>query len=138
MNIGLGKTAQVISLMAHLKETGEPGPHLVIVPSSTLENWMREFSVFAPSLHVVSYYGSQADRGEIRSELREMKDLDVVVTTYNIATSSIDDQKFLKKKMDFKVCFTLFGFVFGRVWEADRAFLFLFGGRFVCSMKVIK
>ena len=29
--------------------------------------------------------------------------LDVVVTTYNIATGSPDDQKFLKRKMDFKV-----------------------------------
>ncbi|PAK71530.1 hypothetical protein B8W95_13885, partial [Staphylococcus pasteuri] len=45
--MGLGKTAQVIALLAHLKATGEPGPHLVIVPSSVLDNWMREFSVFA-------------------------------------------------------------------------------------------
>lgn len=93
----------MIALIAHLKSKGEAGPHLVIVPSSTLENWMREFSVFAPELNVESYYGSQAERNEIRHELREMEDLDVVVTTYNIATSSPEDQKFLKKKMDFKV-----------------------------------
>ncbi|KAK4699957.1 hypothetical protein P7C70_g6297, partial [Phenoliferia sp. Uapishka_3] len=99
----LGKTAQVISLIAHLKSTGEPGPHLVIVPSSTLENWMREFSVFAPGLIVHSYYGSQAERQEIRAELRELEELDVVVTTYNIASSSPEDQKFLKRKMDFKI-----------------------------------
>ncbi|KAL8280771.1 hypothetical protein RQP46_006775 [Phenoliferia psychrophenolica] len=103
-DMGLGKTAQVISLIVHLKSKGEPGPHLVIVPSSTLENWMREFSVFAPSLVVQSYYGSQAERQEIRQELREMEDLDVVLTTYNIATSSPEDQKFLKRKMDFKIC----------------------------------
>ncbi|KAK4054298.1 DNA-dependent ATPase fun30 [Microbotryomycetes sp. JL221] len=101
--MGLGKTIQVISLIAHLKETGQPGPHLVIVPSSTLENWMREFDVFAPDIHVESYYGSQAERADLRYELREMTDLDVVVTTYNIATSSNDDIKFLRKKMDFKV-----------------------------------
>lgn len=89
--------------MMHLKSQGEPGPHLVIVPSSTLENWMREFSVFAPTLVVQSYYGSQAERQEIRHELKEMADLDVVVTTYNIASSSPEDQKFLKRKMDFKV-----------------------------------
>ncbi|GAA5955934.1 hypothetical protein JCM10213_000072, partial [Rhodosporidiobolus nylandii] len=104
--MGLGKTAQVIALLAHLKATdGEnSGPHLVIVPSSTLDNWMREFSVFAPDLNVQSYYGSQGERAEIRHDLRRMEDLDVVVTTYNIATGSPDDQKFLKKKMDFKVC----------------------------------
>ncbi|GAA5847405.1 hypothetical protein JCM9279_000465 [Rhodotorula babjevae] len=101
--MGLGKTAQVIALLAHLKATNEPGPHLVIVPSSTLDNWMREFSVFAPNLVVRSYYGSQGERYELRGELRAMDDLDCVVTTYNIATGSTDDQKFLKRKMDFKV-----------------------------------
>ncbi|GAA5935429.1 DNA-dependent ATPase FUN30 [Sporobolomyces koalae] len=101
--MGLGKTCQVIALLAHLKATGEQGPHLVIVPSSTLENWMREFSVFAPDLVAHSYYGSQAERDEIRRELRSLEELDVVVTTYNIATGSPDDQKFLKRKMDFKV-----------------------------------
>ncbi|GAA5988276.1 hypothetical protein JCM10908_002146 [Rhodotorula pacifica] len=102
--MGLGKTAQVIALLAHLKATGEPGPHLVIVPSSVLDNWMREFSVFAPDLVVASYYGSQGERHELRNELRNMEgNLDVVVTTYNIATGSPDDQKFLKRKMDFKV-----------------------------------
>ena len=65
---------------------------------------MREFSVFAPSLIVQSYYGSQAERADIRQELRELEELDVVLTTYNIATSSPEDQKFLKRKMDFKVC----------------------------------
>ncbi|GAA5859842.1 hypothetical protein JCM8547_004353 [Rhodosporidiobolus lusitaniae] len=103
--MGLGKTAQVIALLAHLKATDpKEGPHLVIVPSSTLDNWMREFSVFAPDLNVQSYYGSQGERYELRSDLRRMEDLDVVVTTYNIATGSPDDQKFLKRKMDFKVC----------------------------------
>lgn len=102
--MGLGKTAQVIALLAHLKATNEEGPHLVIVPSSTLDNWMREFSVFAPDLVVRSYYGSQGERYELRGELKHMGDeLDVVVTTYNIATGSPDDQKFLKRKMDFKV-----------------------------------
>ncbi|KAJ8293308.1 ATP-dependent helicase fft2 [Rhodotorula toruloides] len=100
--MGLGKTAQVIALLAHLKATGEPGPHLIIVPSSVLDNWMREFSIFAPDLKVATYYGSQAERHELRSELRKMEELDAVVTTYNIATGSPDDQKFLKRKMDFK------------------------------------
>jgi SNF2 family DNA or RNA helicase len=36
--MGLGKTVQVIAFLAHLKETGMrgDGPHLVVVPSSTL------------------------------------------------------------------------------------------------------
>jgi SWI/SNF-related matrix-associated actin-dependent regulator 1 of chromatin subfamily A len=89
--------------LAHLKEVKEPGPHLIIVPSSTLDNWMREFETFAPSLEVASYYGSQADRHELRHELKARRDLDVVVTTYNMATGSSDDKKFFKK-MEFKAC----------------------------------
>lgn len=92
-----GQTAQVIAFLAHLKSQKAPGPHLIIVPSSTLDNWMREFSVFAPSLAVHAYYGSQAERAELRYDLRAMEELDVVVTTYNIATSSVDDRKFVDK-----------------------------------------
>ena len=33
---GLGKTIQTISFLAHLLEEGEPGPHVIIVPSSTI------------------------------------------------------------------------------------------------------
>lgn len=34
--MGLGKTIQAIGFLAHLKETGDKGPHLIIVPSSTM------------------------------------------------------------------------------------------------------
>ena len=101
--MGLGKTAQVIALLVHLKATKQPSPHLVIVPSSTLENWLREFKVFGPSLNVQSYYGSQMERAEIRHEVSRMDDVDVIVTTYNIATSSVDDHRFLRKRMQFNV-----------------------------------
>jgi SWI/SNF-related matrix-associated actin-dependent regulator 1 of chromatin subfamily A len=101
--LGLGKTAQVIAFLAHLKEVKEPGPHLIIVPSSTLDNWIREFATFAPSLKVASYYGSQAERHDLRHELKASRDLDAVVTTYNMATGSPDDRKFFRK-MEFKAC----------------------------------
>lgn len=56
-DMGLGKTCQVIAFLAHLLEKGVKGPHLVVVPGSTLENWLREFSVFCPKLVVMPYYG---------------------------------------------------------------------------------
>lgn len=96
--MGLGKTCQVIAFLAHLKETIRPdSPHLVVVPASTLENWMREFNKFAPSLVVEPYYGSQSEREDMRYMLSEKWDnIDVVVTTYNLATSSKEDLAFLK------------------------------------------
>lgn len=56
-DMGLGKTCQVIAFLAHLFENGIKGPHLVVVPGSTLENWLREFSIFCPNLSVMPYYG---------------------------------------------------------------------------------
>ncbi|RDB15389.1 ISWI chromatin-remodeling complex ATPase ISW2 [Hypsizygus marmoreus] len=41
----LGKTLQTISFLAYLKHfRGISGPHLVVVPKSTLQNWQREFA----------------------------------------------------------------------------------------------
>ena len=96
--MGLGKTAQVITFLGRLKEIGQEGPHLIIVPSSTVENWLREISRFCPSLVVRLYHGSVKERAEQRYELREDKgDYQIVVTTYNVATSNADDRSFLKK-----------------------------------------
>ena len=40
-----GKTIQTISLIAYLMEMKDnPGPYLVIVPLSTLSNWVRIIS----------------------------------------------------------------------------------------------
>jgi SWI/SNF-related matrix-associated actin-dependent regulator 1 of chromatin subfamily A len=56
--MGLGKTCQVIALLSHLVETGQPGPHLVICPGSVLENWLREIPKFAARLVVEAYHGT--------------------------------------------------------------------------------
>jgi SWI/SNF-related matrix-associated actin-dependent regulator 1 of chromatin subfamily A len=56
-DMGLGKTCQVIAFLSYLAEIGVSGPHLVIVPPSTLENWLREFGNFSPNLIVEPYYG---------------------------------------------------------------------------------
>lgn len=119
--MGLGKTSQVISLIAHLLENGETGPHLIIVPSSTLDNWLREFkrwwvsriaefisslnSLFVnrvPSdLYVKPYHGSQSERFHLREEILASRSYHVILTTYNIATGSKEDRSFLRK-MKFK------------------------------------
>ncbi|KAI8620816.1 SNF2 family N-terminal domain-containing protein [Chytriomyces sp. MP71] len=97
--MGLGKTAQVIAFISLLKEQRQVGtPHLIVVPSSTLENWLREFQNWSPSLNVLSYYGSQSERQEIRYHVAEkdLADYDAVVTTYNLSSSK-EDRVFLKK-----------------------------------------
>ncbi|XBW34999.1 hypothetical protein QEN19_000564 [Hanseniaspora menglaensis] len=96
--MGLGKSCQVISFLAYLSQKKEHGPHLIVVPSSTLENWLREFEKFCPRLKVVPYYGSQAEREELRYTLEDVTKYDVLVTTYNLAAGSKADQSFLAKR----------------------------------------
>ncbi|SCU80235.1 LAME_0B02146g1_1 [Lachancea meyersii CBS 8951] len=97
--MGLGKTCQVIAFLSYLKQNNELGPHLIVVPSSTLENWLREFAKFCPDLKIEPYYGSQQERAELR-EILEDNDgqYDVVVTTYNLASGSKYDVSFLKNR----------------------------------------
>lgn len=96
--MGLGKSCQVICFLAYLFEKKEAGPHLIVVPSSTLENWLREFEKFCPKLRVFPYYGSQAEREELRYTLEDTSKYDVLVTTYNLAAGAKVDQSFLAKR----------------------------------------
>ncbi|SCU90937.1 LADA_0F07184g1_1 [Lachancea dasiensis] len=97
--MGLGKTCQVIAFLAYLKQMNEPGPHLVVVPSSTLENWLREFAKFCPEMKIEPYYGSQQERAELRDILEDNEGhYDVVVTTYNLASGNKYDVSFLKNR----------------------------------------
>ncbi|KAF6761207.1 P-loop containing nucleoside triphosphate hydrolase protein [Ephemerocybe angulata] len=104
--MGLGKTIQVISFLAHLKEHGNKGPHLVVVPSSTLENWCREFARFAPEVRVQTYYANKDERPVLRQTLNETmraksrndQGWEVLITTYNLAAQGDDrDRKFFRK-----------------------------------------
>jgi len=99
--MGLGKTIQTIAFLAHLKEKGDGGPHLIIVPSSTMENWKKELQLWAPDIEVVTYWGSQDERRHLRLQLvQDELDYDVILTTYNMVISSAED-RVLFKKMEF-------------------------------------
>ncbi|KAH7948170.1 SWI/SNF-related matrix-associated actin-dependent regulator of chromatin subfamily A containing DEAD/H box 1B [Rhipicephalus sanguineus] len=97
--MGLGKTIQAISFLAYLQEQGEASPHLVVVPSSTLENWMREFTLWCPSLDILVYHGSQKDRRELKYKILvgEAGNFDVIITTYNMISGNGEDRSLFKK-----------------------------------------
>ena len=97
--MGLGKTIQTISFLAFLQSEGlSDGPHLIVVPSSTLDNWIREFGIWCPSFSIVVYHGKQDERKAMRLQLlRGYLDCNVILTTYNIATSLPEDKSLFKK-----------------------------------------
>ena len=56
--MGLGKTIQTIALITYLIEKKRNnGPYLIIVPLSTMSNWMLEFERWAPSVIKIAYKG---------------------------------------------------------------------------------
>ncbi|MCL2105348.1 MAG: DEAD/DEAH box helicase, partial [Kiritimatiellaeota bacterium] len=107
-DMGLGKTIQALAFLLHEKNkppagipatpfqkgagkppapnTGPPpfkrGPALVVGPMSVLGNWMREARRFAPSLQCHLHHGPLRWHGE--SFAREMREMDVVVTSYSL------------------------------------------------------
>ncbi|VDL80704.1 unnamed protein product [Nippostrongylus brasiliensis] len=95
--MGLGKTIQVIAFIAYLMEANVRGPHLIVVPSSTIENWMAEFMKWCPKVRLLTYYGSQEERRQLRHMAKKKKEsIDVILTTYNMISSKHDDKKFFK------------------------------------------
>ncbi|KAM9258688.1 SWI/SNF-related matrix-associated actin-dependent regulator of chromatin subfamily A containing DEAD/H box 1 [Cariama cristata] len=96
--MGLGKTIQAIAFLAYLYQEGDRGPHLIVVPASTLDNWIREVRLWCPELKVLFYYGSQEDRKHLRVHINnKVVDFNVVVTTYNCAISSSDDRRLFRR-----------------------------------------
>ena len=84
-DMGLGKTLQVITLMQKLKDEGAlcaGQPALIVVPTGLVTNWQAELMRFAPSLSVFTYHGQQRN-------LKEFKDIDILLTTYGVLRSDV-------------------------------------------------
>lgn len=86
-DMGLGKTVQILTTIEKFKEDKKlKNPSLVVCPTSVIANWKREANKFTPKLKVEIYHGS--DR-----ELDEIKDNDLIVTSYGIVRRDINKMK---------------------------------------------
>ncbi|NWT61741.1 SMCA1 protein, partial [Erythrocercus mccallii] len=82
---GLGKTLQTIALLGYLKHYRNiPGPHMVLVPKSTLHNWMNEFKRWVPSLRAVCLIGDKDARAAFIRDVMMPGEWDVCVTSYEM------------------------------------------------------
>ncbi|KAF9466575.1 SNF2 family DNA-dependent ATPase [Collybia nuda] len=83
--MGLGKTLQTISFLAYLKNYRSiAGPHLIVVPKSTLQNWAREFEKWTTATNVVLLTGTKEERAEIIATRLITQDFEVCITSYEI------------------------------------------------------
>jgi SWI/SNF-related matrix-associated actin-dependent regulator of chromatin subfamily A member 5 len=83
--MGLGKTLQSISLLAYIRQFKKVnGPHLVVVPKSTLGNWENEFNKWCPEIRTFRFHGDKDERAEQKEKMKKGK-FDVCLTTFQIA-----------------------------------------------------
>ncbi|XP_074494910.1 putative global transcription activator SNF2L2 isoform X2 [Sebastes fasciatus] len=92
--MGLGKTIQTIALITYLMENKRiNGPFLIIVPLSTLSNWVYELDKWSPSVVKIAYKGTPVLRRGLVPQLRSGK-FNVLLTTYEYI---IKDKNILAK-----------------------------------------
>lgn len=93
--MGLGKTLQTISFLGYLRYLKHiPGPFIVIVPKSTLDNWRREFATWTPDVNILVLQGSKEERQNLIQERLLLTDFDVVITSFEMV---IRERAHLKK-----------------------------------------
>lgn len=85
--MGLGKTLQSISILGYLRHHKKiNGPHIVLVPLTTIDNWMREFARFLPEMRVLRGHCYKPDKPAFYEQLAS-NNWDVVVTNYGFFVS---------------------------------------------------
>jgi SWI/SNF-related matrix-associated actin-dependent regulator of chromatin subfamily A member 5 len=93
--MGLGKTLQTISFLGYLRFiAGITGPHLVVVPKSTLDNWYREFGRWIPEINVLVLQGVKDERAALIQDRLVDEKFDVCITSYEMI---IREKSHLKK-----------------------------------------
>ncbi len=95
----MGKTLQTISFLSYLAHYRNiAGPHLIVVPKSTLQNWAREFGRWTPSVNVVILTGTKEERAELIANRIIPQDFSALITSYEICLI----EKSALKKMSFE------------------------------------
>ena len=83
--MGLGKTLQTIAFLGYLRHICDiTGPHLVVVPKSTLDNWSREFKMWTPEVNVLILQGAKDERHQLISDRLIDEKFDVCITSYEM------------------------------------------------------
>lgn len=65
--MGLGKTVQTVAFISWLIfARRQNGPHIVVVPLSTMPAWLDTFERWSPDLNCICYMGNQKSRDTLR------------------------------------------------------------------------
>lgn len=85
--MGLGKTVQTVSFLSWLiYARRQNGPHIVVVPLSTIPAWQETFEKWAPEVNCIYYLGNTEARRNIRNyefyTANHKPKFNILLTTY--------------------------------------------------------
>ncbi len=84
-DMGLGKTVQTLAFLQHLKESGQEGPSLLVMPTSLVYNWEKEARKFTPKLKVFTYTGTNREKNP-----EKFSKYDLILTSYGIVRLDVE------------------------------------------------
>lgn len=83
-DMGLGKTVQIIAFILAQRTKRTHNTNLVVVPASLIYNWQEEVQKFAPSLRVLTLYGTSRIR-----DIEALDDYEIVLTSYTTLLADV-------------------------------------------------
>ncbi|KAI8060714.1 hypothetical protein BC940DRAFT_311628 [Gongronella butleri] len=106
-DMGLGKTIQVIIFLRTIFLRDNVYPFMIVVPNSTLTNWVREFEKWAPDMYAVPLGGYKEARDnalnyEIMGKDKQHFSCHVIIMTYESAMSDTGTR--IQNKLDMWPC----------------------------------
>ncbi|CAO2623468.1 DNA excision repair protein ERCC-6-like [Lemmus lemmus] len=99
-DMGLGKTVQIIAFLSGMFDASLVNHVLLIMPTSLINTWVKEFAKWTPGMRVKTFHGSSKDERR-RSLARIQQRNGVIITTYQMLINnwqqlaSFNDQTFV-------------------------------------------
>ena len=95
--MGLGKSIQTIMFIKEVLKEKKDAKIMIVVPTSLMYNWQKEFEKFAPDLKYVVV----ADNKQKRKEIFDHKDnYNIFITSYGLIRNDKDEYE----DVDFELC----------------------------------
>nr|XP_061835980.1 DNA excision repair protein ERCC-6-like [Nerophis lumbriciformis] len=81
-DMGLGKTIQVISFLSGMYDCELVKHTLLVMPTSLIRNWTKEFTKWTPGIRVKEFHGAKLERTKNLEKVQRGKG--VIITTYTM------------------------------------------------------
>ncbi|KAL3055559.1 hypothetical protein OYC64_018265 [Pagothenia borchgrevinki] len=81
-DMGLGKTIQVISFLSGMYDNELAKHTLLVMPTSLITNWTKEFAKWTPGMRVKEFHGSSKERTRNLENIQRTSG--VIITTYSM------------------------------------------------------